>query len=100
MENEAIKPDEKTTAADGPESISLAHPFTTAAGEKVASVTVRRLKVRDLKAISRQAKGDTSDIEILGVAKMTDLIPEDLDSMDAADYQKVKTRFLAIVGIT
>ena len=70
-------------------TIDLKFPFVTASGQKVESVTIRRLKVRDLKSISDQADGKPAQIELLGVARMADLIPEDLDEMDAADYQAV-----------
>lgn len=55
--------------------------------------------MRDLRSINDQAKGDPAQIELLGVARMVNVIPEDLDEMDAADYQKVKERFLEIMGV-
>ena len=79
--------------------IPLQFPFTTAAGQKLEAVTPRRLKVRDLRSINDQAKGDPAQIELLGVARMVNVIPEDLDEMDVADYQKVKERFLEIMGV-
>ncbi|XLV70722.1 phage tail assembly protein (plasmid) [Ralstonia syzygii subsp. celebesensis] len=39
-------------------------------------------------------------LELNGVARMCGLVPEDLDEMDAADYQAVKARFLECVGVT
>lgn len=80
--------------------IPMKFPFTTAAGQKIESVATRRLKVRNLRAISEKAGGNPAQIELLGVAWMVDMIPEDLDEMDAADYQAVKGRFLEFVGIT
>ena len=50
--------------------IPLQFPFTTAAGQKLEAVTPRRLKVRDLRSINDQAKGDPAQIELLGVARM------------------------------
>ncbi|ALS60668.1 phage tail assembly protein [Pandoraea norimbergensis] len=80
--------------------IQLQYPFTTAAGQKLSAVTVRRLKVKDLKAIGEQSGGSEVSLELNGVARMCNLVPEDLDEMDAADYQAVKARFLEFVGIT
>lgn len=80
--------------------LKLKYPFSTPSGQKIESVTIRRLKVRDIKAVSDQAGGKPAEMELLGVARMTGLLPEDLDEMDAADYQQVKDRFLDILGIT
>ena len=80
--------------------IKLKFPFTTPTGQKIEAVTVRRLKVRDIKAISDQANGNPAQMELLGVARMASLVPEDLDEMDAADYQVLKERFLDVLGIT
>lgn len=82
------------------DSIDLKIPFTTGAGVSITSVETHRLKVRDLKAIGKQAGGDEVLLEVLGVARMCNIIPEDLEEMDAADYQKVKARFLEYVGVT
>ncbi|ARU23674.1 hypothetical protein RSSE_c3291 [Ralstonia solanacearum] len=81
-------------------AIPLQYPFTTAAGEQISSVTTRRLKVKDLRAIGEQSGGSEVLLELNGVARMCGLVPEDLDEMDAADYQAVKTRFLEFVGVT
>lgn len=80
--------------------IKLRYPFTTQTGQKIEAVTVRRLKVRDIKAISEQADGKPAQMELLGVARMAGLIPEDIEEMDAADYQVLKERFLDVLGIT
>ena len=80
--------------------IKLKFPFVTPSGQKIESVTIRRLKVRDIKSISDQADGKPAQLELLGVARMAGLIPEDLDEMDAADYQVLKDRFLDVPGIT
>jgi hypothetical protein len=80
--------------------LKLKFPFTTPSGNTIEAVTTRRLKVRDIKAISEQADGKPAQMELLGVARMAGLIPEDLDEMDAADYQVLKERFLDILGIT
>lgn len=80
--------------------LKLKFPFTTPTGQKIEAVTIRRLKVRDIKAISEQSGGNPAQLELLGVARMAGLIPEDMDEMDAADYQVLKERFLDVLGIT
>ncbi|XLV70723.1 phage tail assembly protein (plasmid) [Ralstonia syzygii subsp. celebesensis] len=37
--------------------ITLQHPYTTAAGQEIRTVTTRRLKVKDLKVIGEQSEG-------------------------------------------
>lgn len=80
--------------------LTLQYPFTTAAGQTISTVTVRRLKVRDIKAITEQSDGKIAELEALGVSRMVNIVPEDLEEMDAADYQKLKERFLEILGIS
>ena len=80
--------------------LKLKFPFSTLSGKTIDSVKIRRLKVRDIKAVSDQSGGKPAEMELLGVARMIGLLPEDLDEMDAADYQQVKERFLDVVGIT
>lgn len=79
--------------------IKLQHPFTTAAGQKVESLTLRRLKVKDLKQIGEQSAGNEVQLELLGVGRMCGLVIEDLEEMDAADYQRLKARFLEYLGV-
>ncbi|MBB5017417.1 hypothetical protein HNQ59_000681 [Chitinivorax tropicus] len=78
--------------------LTLKYPFVTPAGETINKLTMRRLKVRDIKAITQQSGGKVAEMELIGIARMTSLIPEDLEEMDAADYQVLKDRFLDILG--
>lgn len=80
--------------------IPLKFPYKTAGGVQVNAVNVSRLKVRHIKRISEQSGGKPDRIELLGVATMVGLVEEDLDDMDAADYQVLKERFLDLLGIT
>lgn len=79
--------------------LKLNHPYTTAAGQKLEKLTLRRLKVKDLRAMTEQAGESSGKMELLGVARMTGLVVEDLDEMDAADYQVLNGRFLGFLGI-
>ena len=80
--------------------LKLKHPYTTAAGQKLEKLTLRRLKVKDLRAMSEQAGKDEVLLEIVGISRMCGLAQEDLDDMDAADYQQLKGRFLEYLGVT
>ncbi len=80
--------------------LKLNHPYTTAAGQKLEKLTLRRLKVKDLRAMSEQAGKDEVLLEIVGISRMCGLAQEDLDDMDAADYQQLKARFLEYLGVT
>ncbi len=79
--------------------IKLLFPYTAPSGQVIEELTTRRLKVKDIKSISRQAGGDEAQMETLGVALMAGVIPEDLDEMDAEDYQVLKGRFLEVLGL-
>lgn len=80
--------------------LKLKYPFTAPSGQKIDTVTLRRLKVRDIKIMSEQSGGKPDQMELLGVARMANLIMEDMDEMDAADYQVLKERFLDVLGIS
>lgn len=79
---------------------TLLYPYTAPSGQRIEALTLRRLKVRDIKAISDQGDAQPAQMELLGVARMAGLVPEDLDDMDAADYQRLKARFLDVLGIS
>ena len=55
-------------------------------GEQVTELQVRRLKVRDIRAASKRGKGDDVDMGVHMVALVTDLTPEQVDELDAADF--------------
>ena len=77
--------------------IKLKFPFTTAAGKRIDVLTMRRAKVKDLKAANRF--GDKpEDQEIALLAILTDLTPEDVQEMDLADYTQLQSSFRRLVG--
>lgn len=80
--------------------IVLRHPYTTAAGQRLEKLSLRRLKVKDLRTMSEQAGKDEMMLEIVGISRMCNIIPEDMEEMDAADYQQLKARFLEFLGIS
>ena len=81
---------EKSDAKD----ITLDFPYQTSAGVALAKVTMRRSKVKDQKAVRKAYTGD-ADIETALLARLCGLVPEDLDEMDEADYQKLQNTYLS-----
>lgn len=72
--------------------ITLKHPFTNAAGQRIETLTMRRAKVKDLKAANRF--GDKpEDQEIALLAILTGLTPEDVQEMDLVDYTRLQNSF-------
>ncbi|HBM0245218.1 phage tail assembly protein [Salmonella sp. NW805] len=84
-----------TATADG---YTLKFPYKLATGEMLTCVTLRRLKVADMKAAKRQFKNSDEWDEAL-IARMTDLNPEDLTGMDLEDYQALSKRFRQFAGL-
>ena len=77
--------------------IKLKHPFTIATGKRIDVLTMRRAKVKDLKAANRF--GDKpEDQEIALLAILTGLTPEDVQEMDLADYTQLQGSFRRLVG--
>lgn len=77
--------------------VTLNHPFTTAAGVRVESLTMRRAKVRDIRAAGRH--GDSKEEqEVALFAILTGYTPEDFDAMDWADYLALQDSFRALVA--
>ncbi|EAT4152984.1 phage tail assembly protein [Salmonella enterica] len=76
----------------------LKFPYKLATGEMLTHVTLRRLKVADMKAAKRQFKNSDEWDEAL-IARMTDLTPDDLVDMDLEDYQALSKRFRQFAGL-
>jgi hypothetical protein len=72
--------------------VDLKYPITKPDGSKVASVTLRRATVGDLKAAQRQAD-KPEDQELALIARLTGLVPEDVELIDLADYKRIQESF-------
>lgn len=72
--------------------IDLKYPIARPDGSKVASVTLRRATVGDLKAVQRQAD-KPEDQELALIARLTGLVPEDVELIDLADYKRIQESF-------
>ncbi len=65
--------------------IKLQYPIKDADGKDIAELQIRRAKVADMREVSG-IKGSDADKEIYMLAKLTGLVPEDLDQLDISDY--------------
>lgn len=72
--------------------VDLKYPVTKPDGSKVTSVTLRRATVGDLKAAQRQAD-KPEDQELALIARLTGLVPEDVELIDLADYKRIQESF-------
>ena len=76
--------------------MKLKFPFTNAAGQRIESLTIKRLKRGDLKAASRHSKEDAEQEDFL-FARMTGLTLEDLEQLDVADSKSLTDIFRQMV---
>ena len=78
--------------------ITLEFPLTLPDGTVVEKLTLRRAKVRDMKAAQR--RGDTPEereIALFALLCTPALAPEDLEGMDLADYGQLQRHFQGMV---
>ncbi|ASY79018.1 phage tail assembly protein [Pectobacterium brasiliense] len=80
------------------ETYSLQFPYTTSAGQRVESISLKRLKVKDIKAV-KKISDDPSNWDDALLSRMTGLVPEDIDEMDAQDYMALQKRFQQLLGL-
>lgn len=78
-------------------SIPLKFPFTSAAGVKISSLPITRLKRKDISAAQTHTK-DEAAMEDFLLAKMTGLTIEDLMDLDIADSKTVVEVFREMAG--
>lgn len=77
---------------------TLQFPFTSAAGERIDALTLRRLKVKDMRT-ARQTSDKPEEWDEPLMAAMTGLVPEDLAEMDLLDYQALQKRFQSMLNV-
>ena len=75
------------------------YPFTNAAGERLDSLEISRLKRADLKAASHHSQDDADQEDFL-FARMTGLTLEDIDQLDIADSRALADCFRDMVGVS
>lgn len=76
--------------------IKLQYPITIGTGDKLTELSVRRMTVGDM----RQTVAMTNDgeRELAIFARLTGLVPEDLDLLDFADYSQLQNLFRRLQG--
>lgn len=78
-------------------SIPLKFPFKSAAGAQITSLSITRLKRKDISAAQSHTK-DEAAMEDFLLAKMTGLTVEDLLDLDIADSKRVTEVFREMAG--
>lgn len=72
-------------------TITLKLPIKNGLGETVSELKMRRAKVGDLRAVG-QLKNEMEQ-ELALFARLTSLVPEDLDLLDQVDYKQIQDTF-------
>ena len=73
------------------QTVKLKYPVRLATGETLTELKLRRPRVGDLRAVAHLS-GDAEQ-ELAIFARITGLVPEDLDELDLADYKQVQDWF-------
>ena len=74
-------------------TVELKYPVRLPTGETLDKLTLRRVKVGDLRAVSRIENEAEQGLAIL--ARITGLVPEDLDLLDLEDLNALQDTFRA-----
>lgn len=75
---------------------TLKHPFTSASGQRIETLELRRLTRRDLKAAHQYSKEDVEQEDFL-LARMSGLVVEDVNELDMADSKALTDFFRGMV---
>lgn len=73
-------------------TIVLTYPIKDGTGKDITELKIRRAKVADMRAVNRTGSTD-AEIEIVLLARLTGLVPEDFDEMDMVDYFVLQKAF-------
>ncbi|STZ76107.1 phage protein [Bergeriella denitrificans] len=73
------------------QDVKLKYPVRLPTGEVLEKVSVRRPKVGDIRAAAHL--GSDAEQELFIFARLTGLVPEDLDMLDFADYKEIQRVF-------
>ena len=76
---------------NGEITVTLKYPMRLATGQTLNKVTVRRPRVGDLRAVAHLSSDAEQELTIF--ARITGLVPEDLDELDLYDYKQVQDWF-------
>lgn len=86
--NEAQKLQEDLGAT---QTVKLKYPVRLATGQTLTELSLRRPKVGDIRAAAHL--NTDAEQELFIFARLTGLVPEDLDVLDFADYKEVQRVF-------
>lgn len=78
----------------------LAYPITKPDGETLTELQVRRIKAKDMREFEAQNFDEHQDgirMANFYILRLTNLVPEDLDEMDACDYNKLTKLIIELV---
>lgn len=73
--------------------VKLKYPVRLATGQVLSELKVRRPRVGDLRAVMHI--GSEVEQGLMLVARVTGLVPEDLDELDLQDLEAVQATFLS-----
>lgn len=73
------------------QTIKLQYPISLADGEVLDEITVRRVRVGDIRAVARIENEVEQGLAVL--QRVTGLMAEDLDMLDAADLEVLQSAF-------
>ena len=76
---------------NGETTVTLKYPVRLATGQTLDKVTVRRPRVGDLRAGMHIANEAEQGLAL--VARVTGLVPEDLDMLDLRDLEAIQATF-------
>lgn len=88
MSNEAQKMQQDLGLA---KEVVLKYPARLPTGETLSKVTVRRPRVGDVRAVAHIGNETEQGLAVL--ARVTGLVPEDLDLLDLEDLQTLQACF-------
>ncbi|MCS4532776.1 phage tail assembly protein [Neisseria montereyensis] len=77
---------------------SIKYPTRLATGKMLTELTVRRPKVGDIRAVS--GLNTEAEQEPAMMARITGLVPEDLDEFDMVDYKALQDFFSRSSAVT
>lgn len=75
------------------QTVKLKYPVKLATGQNLSEVTLRRARVGDIRAVAHLSSDSEQELAIF--ARLTGLVPEDLDMLDIADYKVLQETFRA-----
>lgn len=72
-------------------TIDLNVPVTLGGGERIEQLTFRPVKIADVRAVANISNDIERELNIM--ARVTGLVPEDLDLLDYSDYVQMQGCF-------